>query len=237
MIPEPLHSDCLSVATDIAPEIDQPLYLVDTADVADLPVAKLAVNGCVVVERYFDVRLRERLGARYAGPGPVIFINTTNIAKDIRPELFDCAVRTFFVHELTHYLPFRRVEEIDDTPRVRQLQAERMEMSCDPVLCSAVEVYPWSQHDADFTRFALHLFHRADRLGFDMSLKELCGGYLMYALSGPSVYQAELGDEPERMLGAKFDEIAAAEPPAGFTELFARDCEFYFQKHPKETTE
>lgn len=85
-----------------------------------------------------------------------------------------------------------------------------------------IQVPPYHGHGASFIRIALHLRHRAWQHGVYLLANELCGGQ-RYGLSPGSAYKGTLGDEPRRLAHLTFDQIAAIEAPAEFTNLWLED--------------
>jgi hypothetical protein len=126
------------------------------------------------------------------------------------------AAASLLCHELAHLLPF--------VPRI-PTGTFRVESETTRVAWSTnetIHVPPWLGHGSDFIRRALHLCHRADRLGLDVDIFRAFDGP-RYGLSDAWQYQFRLGVEPESMIRATFAEIEAVEPPAGFTKLFNDD--------------
>lgn len=81
---------------------------------------------------------------------------------------------------------------------------------------------PFSGHEADFIRIALHLRHRAEMAGVLVPLFGYCAG-TPYGLSHANRYRQALGNEPRRLAGERFRDILATPYPKAFWRLWTTD--------------
>jgi hypothetical protein len=88
---------------------------------------------------------------------------------------------------------------------------------------SAAAACAWEKHGLRFIRAALHLHHRAQRLGIHIPLRLLNVAGLRYGLSPAGYYAIALGEEIRREAGAPLRPLLNTEPPAAAARLFALD--------------
>lgn len=81
---------------------------------------------------------------------------------------------------------------------------------------------PFSGHEADFIRIALHLRHRAEMGGMLIPLFGYCAG-TPYGLSHANRYRQALGAEPRQLASELFRDILATPYPKPFWRLWTAD--------------
>jgi hypothetical protein len=202
-----------------------PLYLVPQSI---LPVECGSGDGCYgYTLASLDLYLRDHIPG-HRGRGPCIVINDRALAEDFNGE--DLAYRTqaIVLHELGHVLDRPAVYEDRTGVDPNKLKFEALIVAHVTSKPAREDIPPYHGHEAGFIRVCLHLCHRANLVGFDISPGAICAGYT-YCLSVAQRYQAALGDEPARCMGMLFRDILATKPPAAFTELWTNDFLQYQQ--------
>lgn len=226
--------------------------MIDDAMLADfhaiaLKIAPELASAGLVFLRHVDGWPLPRGCAAYAIQGPHILLRDELIRRGEWNERWPVVVVFVFqlfneheamliilLHEIAHLLPAKPAVAASGDEPTREDRARQANYLAEWAEAASSPALPWDEHGEEFIRVALHLHFRACRLlGRDIPLDGLCAGYIGYRLSHPAVYRQELGDEPDRMIGARFDEILATAPPEGFTELFESDTGIYFQRHPE----
>jgi hypothetical protein len=212
------HALCRTIAArDLG---DLPLYIVRQSAIA---TAFGAADACsAYTTPSLDLYLADRI-QNYRGRGPCMVVNDLALLADVHPEDLENVTLGTIVHELAHILD--RPALYDER---RDVEPDRIQFES-LVLAEAItrprptpQVPPYHGHGASFIRIALHLRHRAWQNGVHLLANELCGGS-RYGLSPGSAYKGALGDEPRRLAHLTFKQIAAIEPPAAFTQLWADD--------------
>ncbi len=200
------------LALKVAPELaSTPLYLIPAPP--DHPTTRCASAFALQTDM---PSMREHLIEReeWRGPGNVICYCDLTLP----------GLEGLTLHEIGHLLPARAPRE--DIPPTAEALAHEKELLA--ALCETpppeVDLFPpWFQHDGDFIRRTLHLWHRSRLLGYDIHAAELCIAGHRYGLSNVGEYVTALGNEPARMFDASFAEIMATPAPPEFTLLFELD--------------
>lgn len=132
-------------------------------------------------------------------------------------------------HEITHELPRR-------PPVDCELDAE----DCAEVLAAIATAFSsvpndkprWRPaHGAGFVRRCIHVAYRAAEAGMPISMDAMTFAGPTYELRHHTAYVLALGDEPRRMTGKSFAEIAATPPPSKFRRLFIEDAAEWYRTH------
>ncbi len=165
--------------------------------------------------RHFDIRDYLRSTGEWAGVWGSYVV--------IVPPLPDFSQACgLLVHELSHCLPARPTIVDDCEPSAVQRDVQTGQLMAWAATGSH-SIEPWAGHGAEFIRRAVHLRHRAARLGIDIALADANVAGVNYGLSHPSEYETELATEPLRMMLKPFSEIDAEPIPPRFARLFCTD--------------
>jgi hypothetical protein len=221
---------CRAVAPDVA---TGPFYVVLRSD---LPPEYQGGDGgaLALTSRHLDLMLRptlERQG-RWRGRGPAILLDPAEIAahsgrriRAARRRVFPVVATGVVLHELAHIV--NAGPRDDAEPDAGLVQFGRLVLAAD--LTGKIDatngpdaVVPWLGHEWPFIRLALHLAHRADALGYDVTTVGVFDAE-MYGLSPTYHYVAALGDEPERLADRPITMINRVPPPPAFSELWDAD--------------
>jgi hypothetical protein len=208
MLSAAMKSELLDLAAVIAPEISQPIYLMEHP--SHLPM-KTDSGGytptvtCALLKQHLVDR------GEWYGPGPQIVIQS---------EPADAV----FIHELAHCLPFKPWLDRLDIPAARKMRlAAVTREATEPTI--PTDQPAWSGHGLGFIRTCLHLIYRCAEAGKPIDLRDIALAGATYGLSSPFAYQAALGDEPSEMMDATFEQICLTRPPERFSALFESDCQ------------
>lgn len=194
------------LTTAIAPEVSQPLYLMDHPAALPLPsdCGGYAMDFTCSQLKAVLIELGE-----WFGPGPQIVLCGGD----------DLGV---FIHELAHVLPFEpRRDAIDDPMFASFRRLTLTRWAAEPTI--PADKPKWTGHDLDFIRTVCHLHGRVNMSGRMLCLSEIPFAGEPYGLSPSWKYLSALGDEPERMASKSFREILATPAPNSFLELWKRD--------------
>ncbi len=211
-------NECRALQQDVAPEV-----LCYTLDAADLNGVRHE-PGCMGwadgggAERFFDMDVADRMGAAYRGPRAIIALDLAAIAASSPPACCREIALRVMLHEIAHLVPFRPVEQLVDTQRIRRLHRALVERSLAAPQPEPGD--PADDHGLDFVRYSLHLWIRA-------SIKGWAGIPLRGLLGKPHLsevhYLPLVAAEAFRMRDATFAEIAATPPPPGLAEMLSED--------------
>jgi hypothetical protein len=222
MIDETSLAECRELALRVAPELSgQPLYLVDTQELAGLPCGDNCM-GFAAIDSFMDRNIADRLGERYIGAGPVIGLDGERIKAAAEPGAFEPCLRSVVVHEVAHCYPVKKISEPRDTPLTRAIQHKAMRQSW---AAPRPEPIADTTHDLNFMRRAMHLYGRAVRAGYQLPLAGLVGTFLHQ--SREEFYLAALLRELLEMRDAQMHEIEATSPPREFLDLWEGDVGNY----------
>jgi hypothetical protein len=175
--------------------------------------------------------------ADWRGPGVAMLLNDVLIGQELdallpglpdkrREAYIEANLRDTALHELTHIL----VDGVAYRP-----------LSCPPeVFTAAIARWAaeneqlWQQgqmrdtdyddHGAQFTRIALHIAYRAQRLGFAVLPGSLCAGY-KYGMYDAERYAMALIGEPAKLASESFADIARRPMPKSLLATWRRDME------------
>ena len=206
-----LHSLSLAIAPELA---DSGLLILEHQE------GWLCPRGCTAyAQRGKSLSIRDYLMAADRWPGSwgsyVVFTSTIPDWKKAVGIL---------LHELGHLLPAEPpIPDETEPPTEAQKGFQSGQIAGWLAASAGRDHVPWSGHDAIFIRRCLHLIHRAEALGVDVSLKDVNVAGSCYALSDWDAYQMRLATEPLRFRGKTFSEIDQTPPPPKFAELFASD--------------
>jgi len=215
----------------LAPELGGgPLYVYVPKDSEPIPPATESYLGCT--GRRMDLTLRPLL-SEWRGRGPAIALNTSAIrqeAKGLADGLGWTEAATFgwrcamtAIHELGHVLADGPPPYFDAVERPPLTFAEVVRHFSAPPSRFARSMPSWWGHSMhSWGRIVLHLRHRAEALGMYCPATVLID-WRRFGLSSPACYVDRLGDEPERMAGATFEDIKATPAPDAFSELWRMD--------------
>lgn len=141
------------------------------------------------------------------------------------PGLAEESILPILLHELAHLLPAKPA--IVDTIQPTQEQVAGQNLQIAAWAAGSREVPPWAGHGPDFIRAAIHLSHRAEKLGWNIPLESMNVAGEPYGLSMPFNYKVELGTEPWEFERKTFAEIDAAPMPPRFLNLFVQDAMYH----------
>jgi hypothetical protein len=180
--------------------------------------------------------LRAEGWPRWAGGSAIFCVNDIGLRQQFRLETvedFDREFRIVALHETGHVLAAGgESDELCD--EARGLAASMLRSWVARPDERSPQTPPFEGHDQRFIRACCHLAHRCQPLGRDVPLARLVPPGL-YGLSHPDFwYRPALGDECSRLAGLPISEILKLPPPPEFTELFARDCESWFESLRKK---
>lgn len=209
----------------------RPVYVVPQSAVAETLGLADACDGYTTPS--LDLYLRDAIGPAWRGRGPCLVVNdlvlTADVPEDLEPYFLATAI-----HELAHILErpclFRdRPQAEPNRLTFEALVLARIVTETLPEAAQAAEIL---SHGDRFIRAALHLCHRAARVGEPIALPLVCAGW-RYGLSHAYAYRAALGDEPTRLADAAIRDVLATPPPEPFARLWVDDLSHL---SPKETT-
>jgi hypothetical protein len=203
----------------------------------DLPPEYQGGDGgpLALTSRHLDLMLRPTLERqrRWRGRGPAILLDPVAIAADARHRPRPSRRRVFppvamgvVLHELAHIVDAGpRADEAEPDPAL--IQFGRLTLAAD---LTGAEVptngpgaaVPWRGHEWAFIRIALHLAHRAARLGTNLTANDVFDAR-DYELSPTHRYVAALGHEPTWLAGRLITVIGRVPPPTAFVELWEHD--------------
>jgi hypothetical protein len=153
-------------------------------------------------------------------------------AIDVENDFFSVVV-----HELANILERPRRIEPAPNPDAGYLQFEALCLghSVAREMTETEEAFAFVGHGKNFLRIVLHLQYRAQQAGIWLTPFRLCG-YRIFDLSHANRYREALGDEPQRMTRASFQEILAIPEPSRFLRLWTDDLEHrsILRSTPKE---
>jgi hypothetical protein len=205
---------CLLLATQLAPELAGKLEVIrHTKALGPTPEGRLA---WCCAGRHLGIRDELRKLGRWQGhwPSTVIFV-----AEPTLPVL---------LHELSHLTPARPVIADDgDEPTADQRQFQEMQLQRFASMADTVRQVPWAGHDVRYTRRAIHLLYRAERLGYVVGLNDLNVAGDRYRLSHVSVYADRFASEPRMNVHRSFGEIDGIAFPDPVLRLFADDVRLW----------
>lgn len=215
--------DLRRLCSIIAPEIDQPIYLLWHP--ADLPEPHN--SGAYTFPATTNVAIRDRLVSRgeWQGPGPTLVLLPDDFKRDTEGNRKCLAGRV--LHELTHHLPFQPItDESCDEARAVHLQ-QYQEWAKPESKANRKPGPPWQQHGLRFTRACLHIHFRTvwHRWPMAFDLDDLAFAGSTYCLSSPYSYRRALGDEPGRMIDKPLTDVLKTPAPQAFADLFRADVE------------
>jgi len=219
-------AECKRMALAVAPELaERPLYLLTSCNCCQIPAAVLAYTPDPAT---LDLCSRQTLQLfdEWQGPGTTI-VFVQDAFEHYRPEHRHAAMMLVCLHELAHNLPALEVEAmpVDHEPteyEATEYANKFTAWNAEPTFRKGMPGWV-GDHGDYFIRTALHLHHRANKLGWQLPLNDLlcCGG--MYSLSHPNHYRATLAEEFDRMADATFAEIAAEPFPESFNDQLLAD--------------
>jgi|GEM_PF-2886601 hypothetical protein len=224
MISPSFIAEVPKLAHAIAPEIDQPVYVLPHP--ADLPTPSHCLAYTFPVT---SVPIRDRLVSegRWQGPGPLLCL-VDDFERDTLGNRL--ALLGLALHELAHHLPFVALsDESRDEARVVQL-AQFCEWANEDR--RETRRTPWQGHGLRFIRTCLHVHFRvqwhAHRFRDLLEWHPLDRDTLMFAgpdygLSHSYNYRNALGNEPSDCIDETFASILARPAPQAFAELFRAD--------------
>ena len=210
-------AEAAELCTRLAPiDLDRvPVYVVPQTRVPADRGGRSAFAG--FTHPTLDLMLKDVIGAEWRGRGAAMVIHQHYTADR---ELFASIV----VHELAHVLdrpaPYS-IAPVDEEPACLATRSRAVgEAVARPDRLA--DLAPETGHEWPFVRAVSHLEHRARELGVALDPFTLLP-HSFYGLSALRYYRCALGDEPARMAGASFAEIATHAPPAGLRWLFDDD--------------
>lgn len=207
-------SACRRIADCIAPELSDCYILQSDRFTAPSDAAAFGVRG-----PHLDFKDHLQKTGEWRGwtSGFICFIRPPTI-----PNL---------IHEMAHLLPRKQIElpgSVEPTADERKAQQLQLNIWADSVIPYH---RPWTGHDLQFIRAALHLFHRAETmLGERLPLWDLCIGGGAYGLSDAERYQEKLGCEVIEHQRKSFAEIEKLDPPQPFIDLYASDVRYWHSR-------
>jgi hypothetical protein len=206
------------MAAAVMPELhDWPLYIYS------LPTGVLDSGHCRAFTSVSlpNFAMREHLTktGQWIGPGRhVIF------CKEMDPS----EVLPTFGHEISHLPTLGTPNACDHVPQSVRTHA----MAAAETVFAAVptERPRWLPfHSASFIRSCLHVGYRACEAGFPISSTDMRFAGPDYELRSPIAYMVALGDEPARLAGKSFAEIAKTPPPSKFRQTFIQDATEWYR--------
>jgi len=212
----------LVAAQDLGP---LPLYIVPQSRLPPELGGGSVANGYTASR--LDLHLRDFI-PDYRGRGPCMVVGDRNLwARDADDFLYSFQATS--LHELAHLLlrPWYFCEPVNASPEALHREARKV---ADMVATEPPEdgLPPFMGHESQFIRTALHLQHRAAKVGVWIAPNDLCAGR-QYGLSHARRYQLALGDEPQRLADKPIMRIVATEAPIEFTELWVSDVRAHLQ--------
>lgn len=218
------------------PDAPAEMYLLD----GDSLPAELQIPNCIGVTAWHLSHVaRPWLEARgeWRGPGfaAIVFPSRVAIAHRVTMrEVVDACCLYVAVHEFCH-----EVERVSSVAAIHKLAADNgLPRPAEPALAawraaeSSEPAPPWHDHQQAFIRAACHLSFRAMQSGHWLPAGNIGVAGSGYGLSDVGHYRQALGTEAVEREGEPITSILATEPPAGFSELFARDCATWHASHP-----
>jgi hypothetical protein len=178
-----------------------------------------------------DLYVRHAIPA-WRGRGPCMVVNDIALVADVPDDLEPYFLATA-IHELAHILERAELHSVRSEPEPARLTFEALVIAravAEPPT-EATEAAEFLTHDDRFIRAALHLCHRAARVGEPVPLP-LVWNRRCYGMSHVRAYQAALGDEPRRLADAAIRDVLATPPPEPFARLWADDLDH----HSREET-
>jgi hypothetical protein len=207
---------------------------------SELPPTFHATKHCLgFVSPSLDEMFKPHLGTRYTGRGPAVFLADLVVEERLVRErvfgrratvrFFDTLVTTA-IHEVAHILEWRRPFCGGYSPDgISDLTQAVMEFLDSDEERQRVARVPHAGHEWAFIRNCVHLNFRAACGGVRVRSDELAGGD-HYGLSSFTDYRRALGNEPERMIDASFQEIREEPPPEPFIDLWDADMLAFQQR-------
>jgi hypothetical protein len=212
---------------------DSPLYIVPQSWVPADRGGKSVSDG--FTEPSLDLHLQDIIGPAWRRRGPCMVVNDIDLC-DGQPDPADVesAFCGIVLHEFAHILmrpaPYKPRPDVEPATIVFESLVVGHAVAVEPPADTDIE--PFTGHEADFIRVALHLRHRADRAGVLVPMFYYCAG-TQCGLSHPNRYRKALGDEPSRLASLSIREILAAPCPQAFWRLWTADvARWHFRCSP-----
>ncbi|MBM3984031.1 MAG: hypothetical protein FJ304_27950 [Planctomycetes bacterium] len=180
-----------------------------------------------------DLYVRHAIGPAWRGRGPCMVVNDIALVADVPEDLEPYFLATA-IHELAHILERPELYSGRSEPEPARLTFEALVIAravAEPPT-DVTEAAEFLTHDERFIRAALHLCHRAARVGEPVPLS-LVWNHRCYGMSHVRAYRAALDDEPRRMADARIRDVLATPPPEPFARLWADDLDHH---NREETT-
>ncbi len=200
---------------------ETPLYVVPLSQVRSMLGGPCACDG--FTSPSLDLYLQNDIGPAWRGRGPCMVVNDLDL-DCTDPEDIELAVTATVLHELAHILERPRLYHERQNVEPARLLFESIVMASyvqDPLPATALNESQL-QHGDRFIRIALHLCHRAGRVGTIVGPALVCPNR-QYGLSNANAYRDTLGTEPERMAGSTIHEVLKSPAPEAFARLWADD--------------
>jgi hypothetical protein len=219
-------AECKQMALAVAPELaERPLYLLTSCNCCQIPPAVMAYTPDPAT---LDLCSRETLRVfdEWQGPGTtIVFVESA--FEHYHPQHRQAAMMLVCLHELAHNLPLLEAAALPVDHEPTQYEADeygarQAAWNNEPLFRRGLPGWA-GDHGDYFIRTALHLHHRANKLGWQLPLNDLLCAGSMYSLSPATTYRATLADEFDRMADATFAEIAAEPYPAAFNDQLLAD--------------
>jgi hypothetical protein len=200
---------------------ETPLYIVPLSQIRSMLGGPCACDG--FTSPSLDLYLRNDIGPAWRGRGPCMVVNDLDLDCE-DPEDIELAVLATVLHELAHILERPRLfhERQDVEPARLLFESIVMASYVQDPLPATAQNESRLQHGDRFLRTALHLCHRAERVGTVVAPALVCPNR-QYALSNANAYRDALGNEPERMAGSTIPEMLRTTAPEAFARLWADD--------------
>jgi hypothetical protein len=196
---------------------DTPLYIVPLSQIRSMLGGPCACDG--FTSPSLDLYLRNDIGPAWRGRGPCMVVNDLDLDCE-DPEDIELAVLATVLHELAHILERPRLfnERRDVEPARLLFESIVMASYVQDPLPETAQNESRLQHGDRFLRTALHLCHRAGRVGTVVAPALVCPNR-QYGLSKANAYRDALGNEPERMAGSTIPEMLRTPAPGAFARL------------------
>jgi hypothetical protein len=182
----------------------------------------------------------------WRGRGPCAVINEIGIVEDFGEEVLEHVTTNIVLHELAHMLDRPALYSIRNDASAESSQfgktptdecPDRLHFDSLVLIESSkkpprIDLPLYHGHGLNFIRIVIHLAYRATLAGFATTPAGIFNG-THHGLSLTREYQDALVDEPMWLFDYTFREIARAEPPAPFVELWTNDMDCYSIRFPR----
>jgi hypothetical protein len=109
------------LASNVCPELvaSQPLYIIDSSSIEAGAFVRCDCYG-LALPLMLAPQIRDLVGAKWTGPGPVVLLDLAAIELDARPGCTEQCTLSICLHEFAHLLPYRPVSILPDTDEIRR---------------------------------------------------------------------------------------------------------------------